>query len=101
MAKKSSIEKNDRRKLLTQRFAAKRKALKAVIQNPNASDEEKMAAQFGLQRLPRNSSKTRIRNRCQMTGRSRGFESAFGLSRIAMREMALNGFLPGVRKASW
>lgn len=101
MAKKSSIEKNDRRKLLTQRFAAKRKALKAVIQNPKASDEEKMAAQFGLQRLPRNSSKTRIRNRCQMTGRSRGFESAFGLSRIAMREMALNGFLPGVRKASW
>ncbi len=101
MAKKSSIEKNDRRKLMTQRFAAKRKALKAVMQNPNASDEEKMAAQFGLQRLPRNSSKTRIRNRCQMTGRSRGFESAFGLSRIAMREMALNGFLPGVRKASW
>ena len=101
MAKKSSIEKNDRRKLMTQRYAAKRKALKAVIQNPKASDEEKMAAQFGLQRLPRNSSKIRIRNRCQMTGRSRGFESAFGLSRIAMREMALNGFLPGVRKASW
>ena len=101
MAKKSSIEKNDRRKLMTQRFAAKRKALKAVIQNPKASDEEKMAAQFGLQRLPRNSSKTRIRNRCQMTGRARGFESAFGLSRIAMRDMALNGFLPGVRKASW
>jgi small subunit ribosomal protein S14 len=101
MAKKSSIEKNDRRKQLTLRYAAKRKALKAVILNVHASDEEKMAAQFALQRLPRNSSKTRIRNRCQMTGRSRGFESAFGLSRIAMREMALNGFLPGVRKASW
>lgn len=101
MAKKSSIEKNDRRKQLTLRYAAKRKALKAVIINVRASDEEKMAAQFALQRLPRNSSKTRIRNRCQMTGRSRGFESAFGLSRIAMREMALNGFLPGVRKASW
>ena len=101
MAKKSSIEKNDRRKQLTLRYAAKRKALKAVIINVHASDEEKMAAQFALQRLPRNSSKTRIRNRCQMTGRSRGFESAFGLSRIAMREMALNGFLPGVRKASW
>ncbi len=93
MAKKSSIEKNERRKQMTQRYAAKRKALKAVIQNT--------AAQFALQKLPRNSSKTRIRNRCQMTGRSRGFESAFGLSRIAMREMALNGFLPGVRKASW
>ena len=101
MAKKSSIEKNDRRKQLTLRYAAKRKALKAVIMNVHASDDEKMAAQFALQRLPRNSSKTRIRNRCQMTGRSRGFESAFGLSRIAMREMALNGFLPGVRKASW
>ena len=101
MAKKSSIEKNDRRKQLTLRYAAKRKALKAVIMNVHASDDEKMAAQFALQRLPRNSSKTRIRNRCQMTGRSRGVESAFGLSRIAMREMALNGFLPGVRKASW
>ena len=71
MAKKSSIEKNDRRKQLTQRYAAKRKALKAVILNVHASDEEKMAAQFALQRLPRNSSKTRIRNRCQMTGRPR------------------------------
>jgi small subunit ribosomal protein S14 len=101
MAKKSSIEKNERRKELTQRYAAKRKALKAVLQNKNASDDEKVAAQFALQRLPRNSSKTRIRNRCQMTGRSRGIESAFGLSRIALREMANNGLLPGVRKASW
>ncbi|MHB8839000.1 MAG: 30S ribosomal protein S14 [Gemmatimonadaceae bacterium] len=101
MAKKSSIEKNDRRKQLVQRYAAKRKALKAVIQNPNASDEEKVAAQFALQRLPRNSSPSRIRNRCQMTGRSRGYEGAFGLSRIALREMANNGLLPGVRKASW
>lgn len=101
MAKKSSIEKNERRKQLSQRFAAKRKALKAVIQNPNASDEEKVAAQFALQKLPRNSSPVRIRNRCQMTGRSRGYEGAFGLSRIALREMANNGLLPGVRKASW
>jgi len=101
MAKKSSIEKNERRKKLTQRYAAKRKALKAVIQSPKSSDDEKTAAQFALQRLPRNSSKTRIRNRCQMTGRSRGYEGAFGLSRIALREMANNGFLPGVRKASW
>ena len=101
MAKKSSIEKNERRKQLSQRFAAKRKALKAVIQNPNASEEEKTAAQFALQKLPRNSSPTRIRNRCQMTGRSRGYEGAFGLSRIALREMANNGLLPGVRKASW
>ncbi len=101
MAKKSSIEKNERRKQTVQRHAAKRKALKAVLQNPNASDDEKVAAQFALQKLPRNSSKTRIRNRCQMTGRSRGFESAFGLSRIALREMANNGLLPGVRKASW
>jgi small subunit ribosomal protein S14 len=101
MAKKSSIEKNERRKQLSQRFAVKRKALKAVIQNPNASYEEKVAAQFALQKLPRNSSPVRIRNRCQMTGRSRGFEGAFGLSRIALREMANNGLLPGVRKASW
>ncbi len=101
MAKKSSVEKNERRKALSERFAAKRKALKAVIQDPKAGDEEKAAAQVALQRLPRNSSKTRVRNRCQLTGRSRAYVGEFGLCRIAFREMALNGLIPGVRKASW
>ncbi len=101
MAKKSSIEKNERRKKLTARYAAKRKTLKAVVVSPKSSDEEKRAAVFALAKLPRNSAAERIRNRCSMTGRARGFVSHFGLSRIAFREMALMGLIPGVRKASW
>jgi small subunit ribosomal protein S14 len=101
MAKKSSIEKNERRKKLTARFAAKRKALKAVMQNPASTVEQKLAAQSALQKLPRNSARERVRHRCSMTGRSRGNLREFGLSRIAFREMALMGLIPGVRKASW
>lgn len=101
MAKKSSIEKNERRKKLTARYAAKRRALKAVVQNPKSTSEEKMAAQVAMQKLPKNSAKERIRHRCSMTGRSRGNLREFGLSRIAFREMALSGLIPGVRKASW
>jgi small subunit ribosomal protein S14 len=86
MAKTSKLAKNAERKEIVQRYAAKRAVLKAV----NA-----------LARLPRNSSATRIRNRCAMSGRPRGFLRHFGLSRIALRDMALNGFIPGVRKASW
>jgi small subunit ribosomal protein S14 len=101
MAKKSSIEKNNRRKRSAQQHQAKRKAFKATIQNPKSSEADRKAAQIGLQRLPRNSSPTRIRNRCEMTGRSRAFIRAFGVSRIALRELALEGKIPGVRKASW
>ena len=101
MAKKSSIEKNNRRKRMTAAALPKRKALKATIQNPKSSEADKKAAQIALQKLPRNSSATRIRNRCEMTGRSRGFIRAFGVSRIALRELALEGKIPGVRKASW
>ena len=101
MAKKSSIEKNERRKKLTARYAARRRALKAVVQNPKSTTEEKLAAQVALQKLPKNSAKERIRHRCSMTGRSRGNLREFGLSRIAFREMALSGLIPGVRKASW
>ena len=101
MAKKSSIEKNERRKKLTARFAAKRRALKGVMQNPGSTAEQKLAAQVALQKLPRNSAPERIRHRCSMTGRSRGNLREFGLSRIAFREMALAGMIPGVRKASW
>lgn len=101
MAKKSSIEKNERRKKMTAQYAVKRAALKAVMQNPASTDTAKRAAQVGMQKLPRNSSKQRIRNRCSMTGRSRGYVAAFGLSRIAFRDMALMGLIPGVRKASW
>jgi small subunit ribosomal protein S14 len=101
MAKKSSIEKNNRRKRMTAAALPKRKALKATIQNPKSSEADKKAAQIALQKLPRNSSATRIRNRCEMTGRSRAFIRAFGVSRIALRELALEGKIPGLRKASW
>ena len=101
MAKKSSIEKNDRRKRMALQHQTKRKALKGVVRDPKATDAQKRAAQVGLQRLPRNSAPERIRNRCSMTGRARGYVRMFGLSRIAFREMALMGLIPGVRKASW
>ena len=101
MAKKSSIEKNDRRKKLTAQFATKRAKLKEVVRSPKSTDAERSAALVGLQKLPRNSSPTRIRNRCSMSGRSRAYVGMFGLSRIAFRDMALNGLIPGVRKASW
>ncbi len=101
MAKKSSIEKNERRKKMTAKYAVKRAALKAVMQKPSSTDAEKRAAQVAMQKLPRNSARERIRNRCSMTGRSRGYVATFGLSRIAFREMALMGLIPGVRKASW
>ncbi len=101
MAKKSSIEKNERRKKLTARYAVKRRAFKAVIQNPKSTIEEKLSAQTWLQKLPRNSAKDRIRHRCSMTGRSRGNLREFGLSRMVFREMALSGLIPGVHKASW
>jgi small subunit ribosomal protein S14 len=101
MAKKSTIEKNERRKQMTAKQAAKRKALADTVRSTKASDEEKRAAQVALQKMPRNGSKIRIRNRCQMTGRSRAYVGMFGLSRIAFREMALQGLIPGVRKASW
>lgn len=101
MAKKSSIEKNDRRKKLTAQYATKRAKLKEVVRSPKSTDAERSAALVGLQKLPRNSSPTRIRNRCSMSGRSRAYVGMFGLSRIAFRDMALNGLIPGVRKASW
>jgi small subunit ribosomal protein S14 len=101
MAKKSSIEKNERRKRMTLQYAAKRKSYKGVVRDPKATDAEKRAAQLALQKLPRNSAPERVRNRCSMTGRARGYVKMFGLSRIAFREMALMGLIPGVRKASW
>ena len=101
MAKKSSIEKNERRKKMTAQYAAKRRSLKETVRNPKTSPTARVAAQLALARLPRNSAKERIRSRCSMTGRSRGNLREFGLSRIAFREMALSGLIPGVRKASW
>jgi len=101
MAKTSKKVKNEQRADLVKRYAAKRKTLREKIRNPKTSDDARAQAYAQLRDLPRNSSSIRLRNRCAMTGRSRGFVRAFGLSRMAMRDMALNGLLPGVRKASW
>jgi small subunit ribosomal protein S14 len=101
MAKTSKLARNAQRKELVQRHAQKRAQLKAVIQNPKSTDEEKAAAYSALRKLPRDSSATRVRNRCSMSGRPRAYLRHFGLSRIALRDMALNGLIPGVRKASW
>ena len=101
MAKTSKIVKNEERKKLVAKYAARRKALLETIKNPKTQDEERIAAYAKLRKMPRNSSRVRIRNRCSMSGRARGYEGYFGLSRIALRDMALNGLIPGVRKASW
>jgi len=101
MAKTSKLARNAQRKELVARYATKRAALKAVIMNPKSTDEEKTAAGHAIRKLPRDSSATRVRNRCSMSGRPRAFLRTFGLSRIALRDMALNGLIPGVRKASW
>jgi len=101
MPKTSAIERNKKRVKLAAKYAAKRTELKAVLINPAATDEEFFAAQKQLQKLPRNSSPTRVRNRCSMSGRPRGYIGRFGVSRIQFRELALNGKIPGVIKSSW
>ena len=101
MAKTSKIVKNEQRKEIVARYAEKRAALRATIDSVTTSDAEKQEAFAKLRKLPRDSSKTRIRNRCAMTGRPRAYLRQFGLSRVTFREMALQGLIPGVRKASW
>ncbi|MEZ5276686.1 MAG: 30S ribosomal protein S14 [Opitutaceae bacterium] len=101
MAKKSSIEKNLRRQRLVEQYAARRAELKSILANPESTDEEFFNAQRKLSKLPRNSSKIRLRNRCSITGRPRAFIRRFGLSRLTFREMALEGKIPGVTKSSW
>lgn len=101
MAKKSSIENNNKRKRLVKSKKDSRAALVAVIKNKETSFDDRLAAVHKLAEMPRNSSKIRVRNRCVLTGRPRGFYRKFGMSRIALRELASAGFLPGVTKASW
>jgi len=101
MAKKSMIARDLKRARCVQRYAVRRAALKVIISNVNASDEERMAAMSKLQALPRNSSPTRMRSRCSITGRPRGFYRKFGLGRNKLREATMNGEIPGLRKASW
>jgi small subunit ribosomal protein S14 len=101
MAKKSKIARNKQREVVVARYAAKRAELKKQLVNPNATDEEREAARVGLQKLPRNASPVRLRNRDQIDGRPRGVLSKFGISRVRFREMAHNGELPGITKSSW
>jgi small subunit ribosomal protein S14 len=101
MAKKSAIEKNNRRGKLAKCIAGKRTRLKAIAIDRDAPPEERFAAQLKLAELPRNGSETRVRNRCAMTGRPRGYYRKFGLSRIALRQLASSGQIPGMVKSSW
>jgi len=101
MAKKSSIAKQKKRELMVQLKWDKRQKLKAAIIDRNKSDEERLAAQLQLNKMPRNSSPVRLRNRCQLTGRARGYLRKFKLSRLCFREMANKGLIPGIIKASW
>lgn len=101
MATKSKINRNNTKKELVQKHWKLRQELKAKMADENLSDEERDLAGKALRKLPRNSSPTRVRNRCNITGRPRGYLRKFGLCRIKFREMALTGQLPGVTKSSW
>lgn len=101
MAKKSSIEKNNRRRKMAKNAQAKRGRLKAIIADKNKPMEERFAATLKLAQMPRNSSPTRIRNRCELTGRPRSVYRKTKLSRIAMRELGSKGLVPGLVKSSW
>ncbi len=101
MAKVSKVVKNEKRKKMVARFAEKRKSLKKIINNPESTPEEVDEAQIRLQKLPRDASPIRVRNRCSQTGRPRGYLRKFGISRVALRELALQGQIPGVVKSSW
>lgn len=101
MPKTSAINRNLKRQALTAKYAAKRAELKALLLNPEISDEEFYAAQKKLQKLPRNSSAVRVKNRCSLSGRPRAFIRKYGVSRITFRELALAGKIPGVTKSSW
>ena len=101
MATKAKIARNDQRKKTVELYRERRLELKQLVKSPNLSEEQRNEAIIALQKLPRDASPTRIRNRCSVTGRPRGYYRKFGLSRIALRDLALQGYLPGVTKASW
>jgi small subunit ribosomal protein S14 len=101
MAKTSSVEKNNYRRMLVAQKAAKRKRLKDITQDRSKPMEERFSAQMKLAEMPRNSSKVRIRNRCELTGRARGFYRKLRVCRNQLRELASQGMIPGMVKSSW
>ena len=101
MAKKSSINKNEKRKAMTKRFAPKFAALKAIANDESVDDSERLIARLKMAEIPRNGNPTRIRNRCELTGRPRAYYRKFRLCRIQLRDLANKGLIPGVTKSSW
>jgi small subunit ribosomal protein S14 len=101
MAKLSSINKNERRKQLVKKYAGKYAKLKAMAKDQSLDETERLIARLKMAELPRNGNPTRIRNRCELTGRSRGYYRKFRLSRIMLREMGNKGLIPGLTKSSW
>ena len=101
MAKKSQINRDNKRKALIEKFAERRAELRKRLNDPEVSFEEKLEIQEKFQKMPRNSCPTRLNRRCQISGRSKSYYRKFGISRIALRELSLRGQLPGMRKSSW
>jgi small subunit ribosomal protein S14 len=101
MAKLSSINKNERRKLMVKKFAAKYAKLKGIANDFSVPDSERLIARLKMAEIPRNANPTRVRNRCELTGRPRAYYRKFRLSRVMLRDLAVRGQIPGVRKSSW
>jgi len=101
MAKKSVVNRDLKRRETVKKFAARRKALIAIVEDQKVSEDDRMAARLKIQALPRNASPVRLRNRCALTGRPRGVYSKFGLGRSKLRDIAMRGEVPGMTKASW
>jgi small subunit ribosomal protein S14 len=101
MAKLSSVNKNERRKLLVKRYAAKYAKLKAQANDKSLDDGERLIARLKMAELPRNANPTRVRNRCMLTGRPRAYYRKFGLARVMLRDLANKGMIPGLTKSSW
>lgn len=101
MAKLALINRDEKRRKLVKKFAAKRSDLLAIVNDSNCPDDERLSARLKIQALPRNSSPVRLRNRCQLTGRPRGVYRKFGLGRSKLRDFIMRGEVPGVTKASW
>jgi small subunit ribosomal protein S14 len=101
MAKKSSIEKNQRRRRMVAKYAPERADLRSITRDRDRPPEDRFEATLMLAKLPRNGSRVRVRNRCALTGRARGYHRKFGMSRIALRELGSSGQIPGLVKASW
>jgi small subunit ribosomal protein S14 len=101
MAKKSSIERNNRRRRMVAQFAGRRDALKAIANDESLTLEERFQARLKLAKLPRNSSAVRVRNRCEVSGRPRGYYRKLKMSRIALRDLGASGLIPGMVKSSW